>query len=148
MGAVHRPDRLEARWIQPHYQRPAWGKAPPEVGRSPAPTAVAPLSKKKPEKEPLVQAMGTPRMDPEAPHPLPAGTPDAGLTDPIPDLVLDHLAPGLGLLAKILGPVEAVSTLSSAPAPPTPGSVPPPPASAGPDDREGVGEGPDEEREP
>ena len=145
---THRPDRLEARWIQPHYQRPAWGKAPPEVGRSPAPTAVAPLSKKKPEKEPLVQAMGTPRMDPEAPHPLPAGTPDAGLTDPIPDLVLDHLAPGLGLLAKILGPVEAVSTLSSAPAPPTPGSVPPPPASAGPDDREGVGEGPDEEREP
>ena len=145
---THRPDRLEARWIQPHYQRPAWGKTPPDVGKPSAPAAVAPLSKKKPEKEPLVQAMGTPRMDPEAPHPLPAGTPDAGLTDPIPDLVLDHLAPGLGLLAKILGPVEAVSTLSSAPAPPTPGSVPPPPASAGPDDREGVGEGPDEEREP
>ena len=142
---THRPYRLEARWIQPHYQRPAWGKAPPEVGRSSAPAPPAPVSKKQPEKEPPVQAMGTPRMVPETPHPLPAVTPDAGLTDPIPDLVLDHLAPGLGLLAKILGPIEAVSTPPSAP--PALGSVPPP-GSAGPDDREGVEEGQDEERAP
>ena len=92
-----------------------------------------------------MQAMGTPRMDRETPHPMPAVTPDAGLTDPIPDLVLDHLAPGLGLLAKILGPIEAVST--PPPAPPALGSVPPP-GSAGPDDREGVEEGQDEERAP
>jgi hypothetical protein len=143
---THRPDRLEARWIQPNYQRPAWGKAPPEVGGSSAPAAVAPVTQKKQGKEPLVQAMGTARMDPETPHPLPAVAPDAGLTDPIPDLVRDHLAPGLGLLAKILGPIEAVST--PPPAPPALGSVPPPPASAGPDDREGVEEGPDEGREP
>ncbi|MDA8191930.1 MAG: type IV secretion system DNA-binding domain-containing protein, partial [Gammaproteobacteria bacterium] len=142
---THRPDRLEARWIQQNYQRPAWGKAPPEVGRSPAPAPPAPVSKKQPEKEPLVQAMGTPRMDRETPHPMPAVTPDAGLTDPIPDLVLDHLAPGLGLFAKILGPIEAVSTPS--PAPPALGSVPPP-GSAGPDDRDGGEEGQDEEREP
>jgi hypothetical protein len=67
--------------------------------------AAAPHVKKKPEKE-QAQALGTPIRDPETPRHLPAVTPDTVLTDSIQDLVLDHLAPGLGLLAKILGTVE------------------------------------------
>jgi hypothetical protein len=145
---THRPDRLEARWIQQNYQRPAWGKAPPEVGKPSAPAAVAPLSKKKPEKEQQAQAITTPSVDPDRPPPNgPAVTPDAGLTDPIPDLVLDHLAPGLGLLAKILGTIEAAGS-----GPPAPAQAvtarPPAPEAPGLDDLDGAEEGQDEEREP
>lgn len=145
---THRPDRLEARWIQQNYQRPAWGKAPPEVGKPSASAPGAPHSKKKPEKGPQAQAITTPNVDPDRPpHNVAAVTRDAGLADPIPDIVLDHLAPGLGLLAKILGPIEAAGS-----GPPAPAQAvtarPPVPEAPGLGDLDGAEEGQDEEREP
>ena len=144
---THRPDRLEARWIQPNYQRPPWGKTPPDVGKPSAPAAVGPHSKKKPEKEQQVQAMGAPIMDSETLRPMPAVTPDAGLAGHVQDLVLDHLAPGLGLLAKILGTIEVAGS-----GPPAPAQAvtarPPAPEVSGLEDLDGAEEGQDEEREP
>ena len=145
---TYRPDRIEARWIQPNYQRPDWGKTPPEVGKPSASAPGAPHSKKKPEKGPQAQAITTPNVDPDRPpHNVAVVTRDAGLADPIPDLVLDHLAPGLGLLAKILGPIEAAGS-----GPPAPAQAvtarPPAPEVSGLEDLDGAEEGQDEEREP
>jgi hypothetical protein len=143
-----RPDRLEARWIQPNYQRPDWGKAPPDVGKPSAPMAAAPPVRKKPQNE-QAQALGTPLMDSETSCPMPAVTPDAGLADSIQDLVLDHLAPGLGLLAKILGTVESVGATPFAPAQPiSTQAAPLTPGSAGLDDLDKTEEGQDEGRAP
>ena len=141
---TYRPDRIEARWIQPNYQRPDWGKAPPDVGKPSAPAAAVPHSKKKPEKDQQAQALGTPMRDSETPRPLP---PDTDLADPIQDLVLDHLAPGLGLLGKILSTIEAVSSGPSAPTQVVT-ARPPAPEAAGLDDLDGAEEGQDEEQEP
>ena len=146
---THRPDRIAARWIQPNYQRPDWGKTPPDIGKSSAPAAAVPHVKKKPEREPQAQDLGTPIRDPETPRIVPLVTPDTDLAAPIQDLVLDHLAPGLGLLGKILGTIEAVG---SGPQVPTQAQVvtarPPAPEAAGLDDLDGAEEGQDEEREP
>ena len=110
--------------------------------------AAAPHVKKKPEKE-QAQALGTPIRDPETPRHLPAVTPDTGLTDSIQDLALDHLAPGLGLLAKILGTVESVGATPFAPAQPiSTQAAPLTPGSAGLDDLDKTEEGRDEEQEP
>lgn len=144
---IYRPDRIEARWIQSNYQRSDWGKAPPDIGKPSAPGAAVSHSKKKPEKEQQAPAFGTPMRDSETSRNVPLVTPDTDLAGSIQDLVLDHLAPGLGLLGKILGTIEAVG---SGPAVPTQVVTARPPAreAPSPDDLDGAEEGQDEEREP
>jgi hypothetical protein len=111
--------------------------------------AAAPRVKKKPEREPQAQDLGTPIMDSETPRPIPAVTPDGSLADSIQDLALDHLTSSLGLLAKILGTVEAVGSGPSAPTPAQGVTArPPAPEALGCDDLDGAEEGQDEERAP
>ena len=103
----HRPAFVEARWTQPGYQRPVWGKSPPDVAASPS---LSETGKQKTEgKKPTTQE----ERQTVTPAPTPADLPivpvskSPKLTDPITDHVVDHvidsILPGAAIAAKILG---------------------------------------------
>ncbi|WP_168185618.1 type IV secretion system DNA-binding domain-containing protein [Acidiferrobacter sp. SPIII_3] len=103
----HRPAYVQARWTQPGYQRPVWGKAPPDVAAPPTTTTDRPDEKKAKRRDPVPA--------PQAPAPIPSGDlPDfptapaaqesAGddLTKEAAAHTLDAVVPGASLAARIL----------------------------------------------
>ena len=101
---------VDARWIQPGYKVPAWGKTPPDVAAPPAAvTPDQPDPKKRKEQTQAVTAMVPgPTQDPDlpgAPVPKSEQQPDLGdhLVEEVATHMLDMALPGAGLAAKILG---------------------------------------------
>ncbi len=108
----HRPAYVAARWTQPGYARPVWGKAPPDVAAPPSAPDRPDNDKGKPR---------GPAPTPPTPAPIPSGDlPDfpaaplktlgSGQESPGDHMaaeavghLLDLVAPGAGLAARILG---------------------------------------------
>ena len=104
----HRPAYVQARWTQPGYARPVWGKAPPDVAAPPT-TTDRPDEKKAKRREEAAPTPPTP-----APVTLSGDLPDFPTTptaqeSPGDDLAkevaghtLDVAVPGASLAARIL----------------------------------------------
>ena len=103
-----RPPYVAARWTQPGYQRPVWGKTPPDV-------AAPPSASTRPEDKEKVKRAAAPAPAPLTPAPIPSGDlPDFPSTptaeeSPSNDLAkeaighaLDAVVPGASLAARIL----------------------------------------------
>ncbi len=128
----HRPAYVAARWTQPGYARPVWGKAPPDVAAPPATTSGArPEDNKSKSKKPeapavtvtipqQVQASDLPDfpITGAAPEKSPAGA----VAEKAIDHLLDAAVPGAALAARILE--LAGMTVSQAPAPTTQPTTP------------------------
>ena len=107
----HRPAFVEALWTQPGYQRPTWGKAPPDLPTGPASLAKAGEQKtaqKKPAPQPPAPVVTVPIPDADLPV-VPAKQPESAV-DHVAQGVLEHALdvamPGAGLAARILGLVS------------------------------------------
>lgn len=118
---------VDARWIQPGYKPPAWGKTPPDVA---APPSAADLPDDKARKRPQ-QAAQAPLPAPVSATvkpadlpgvPAPTETPADHLASEVAEHVLDMTLPGAGIAAKILGLATQVASQAPQAAPPlTPG---------------------------
>ena len=100
---------VDARWIQPGYKPPAWGKTPPAVAAPPS--AASPNQpdpkKKKEQAQSVTVTVPTPTQDPDlpgAPVPKSEQQPDIGdhLVEEVAGQVLDLALPGASLAARIL----------------------------------------------
>ena len=117
---------VDARWIQPGYQAPPWGRDPPAL----APQIAGSLPKtgeqtdkpKKPAQEQTTTTVVAPAQDPDLPI-LPGqqepqeSSPTERVTEAAMEHVLDAAMPGASLAARILGLVADA-------APPTPTGQP------------------------
>ena len=103
----HRPAYVAARWTQPGYARPVWGKAPPDVAAPPSAPDRPDNDKGKPR---------GPAPTPPTPAPIPSGdlpdfpaapaaqeSPSDHLATEAVGHVLDAVVPGASLAARILG---------------------------------------------
>jgi hypothetical protein len=109
----HRPAFVAARWTQPGYARPVWGKAPPDVA---APPGVVSPSARPDDKQKKQKLEADPRMAPvtvqqqTADLDLPPAASPAADHDPVADQLTEHLLdmtlPGAALAAKVLGIVS------------------------------------------
>lgn len=128
----HRPAYVAARWTQPGYARPVWGKAPPDVAAPPVTTrGERPEDNKSKSKKPEAVAVTVtipPQVQasdlPDFPitGAVPEKSPAGALAEKAVDHLLDAAVPGAALAARILE--LAGMTVSQAPAPttqPTPG---------------------------
>lgn len=120
----HRVAYSEARWTQPGYVRPIWGKSPPDVA---APPSLAGTGKPKPEngkksERHIVTVTPAPATTdlPVIPISKAPSKPDP-ITDHVVDAVIDHIAlPGAAMAAKILGmATNAAPTPTTGPQGPT-----------------------------
>ena len=115
---------VDARWIQPGYKPPAWGKTPPNVAAPPSAPDHPDDDKGKPR---------GPAPTPPTPAPIPSGDlPDFPAAPAVQESPSDHLAselvehalnmalPGASLAAKILG-----LTSQATPTTPQQGVAPP-----------------------
>ena len=124
---VLREPVVDARWIQPGYKPPAWGKTPPDIAAPPASAAPAQPDPKRKEQTQAVTAMvPVPTQDPDLPGaPVPKSEPDIGdhLAEEVAGHMLDMALPGAGLAARILGLASQSQATPSAPQ--QPGIAPP-----------------------
>lgn len=105
----HRPAYIAARWTQPGYQRPVWGKAPPDVAAPPS-ASVRPEDKEKTKRREQAPAPLTPAPVQGADFPATPGTPQERPGDHAAQEAATHgiehalnaVAPGAGLVARIL----------------------------------------------
>lgn len=114
----HRVAYSEARWTQPGYQRPVWGKSPPDVASPPLLTETGkpkPENGKKSERHivTVTPAPAIPTDLPVIPVSKSPSKPDP-IADRIVDHVIDSILPGAAMAAKILG-----MATDTAPAPST-----------------------------
>lgn len=115
----HRPAYVAARWTQPGYARPVWGKAPPDVAAPLATTSgERPEDNKSKSKKPEVAAVtvtipATTSDLPDFPSTGQAGQPAGAVAEKAIDHLLDAAVPGAALAARIL----ELAGLSQAPAP-------------------------------
>ena len=131
----HRPAYVAARWTQPGYQRPVWGKAPPDVAAPPSASA-RPEDKEKAKRREQAPAPLTPAPVQGADLPDFPTTPGAPQESPGDHVAreaathgiehaLDAVAPGAGLVARILSlagqATQAAPATSAQPAPLIPG---------------------------
>ncbi len=104
---------VDARWIQPGYKPPAWGKTPPDVAAPPSAAAVSPdqpdPKKKKEQAQSVAVMVPAAAQDPDLPG-APVAKPeqqpaDIGdhLAGELVEHALDMALPGASLAAKILG---------------------------------------------
>lgn len=122
----YRQAHAEARWVQPGYVRPIWGKSPPDVAAPPLLAKTGEQNtedRKKPTQEErrTITPAAVPVDLPVIPPAKSQNKPDP-VADHIVDTVIDHIAlPGAAMAAKILGmatdaaPAPAPSTGAPAP---------------------------------
>ena len=129
---------IDARWIQPGYKAPAWGKDPPAV--APEIAGSLPKSKEDPrgtekEKKPVEKVKPSPNMVPmpgiTPPRNVGAEKPDP---DPFGDLVSGVLADAFLPGASVI--IDIANTVGDAAAPTATGTTPPTPGIQEPDEPE------------
>lgn len=104
----HRPAFVEARWTRPGYQRPTWGKAPPDVPAAPASLSETgkQTTQKKPAPQPPVPVVTVPVSDADLPL-VPTKQRPESAVDHVAQSALEHVlsavAPGAALAARVLG---------------------------------------------
>lgn len=100
---------MDARWIQPGYKPPAWGKTPPAVAAPPAVAGAAdrPDDKQKKQKPVIVAATIPGAKDAD----LPVIQSEPSVATEVADKLVEHVLldmtlPGAALAAKVLGIVS------------------------------------------
>lgn len=143
---VLRDPVIDARWIQPGYNAPAWGRDPPMV--APEIAGSLPKSKEEPkgpekeeEKMPVEKVKPNMVPMPGANKPAQNGGAKKGGPDPFSDLVCgilaDTIAPGSSLIIDIANAAgDATTPTAPGAAPPVPGMPEAEPGHAEPQDQE------------
>ncbi len=134
-----RPPYVAARWTQPGYQRPVWGKTPPDVAAPPsAPDHPDDDKGKRPPRGPAPTPL-TPAPSPDLPSfpaaPAAQESPGADVAQEAAEHVLNAVVPGAGLVARILS-LAGQAAQQAAPAPPATRAAPLMPDQAQDEERE------------
>ena len=103
---------VEAPWIQPGFQRPVWGKTPPQVAMIPSrpDQSGAPKAKSAAHSDQTDDPMAHPaqQQEPDSVRKTPdADGPGTVVADAAIDHVLDVMIPGAGFLHSILAAMES-----------------------------------------
>lgn len=103
-----RPPVMDAAWILPGFQRPAWGRVPPAI--DPALQSDAPRPAEKPKAARKAGAGLAPSLPGQAAAgPSEGEGQDSPVADALVEHAVDHLLPGLGLAQHLMELIDAAS---------------------------------------
>ena len=127
---VLREPVVDARWIQPGYKAPAWGKTPPDIA-APSAAAVSDRPDEREKAKPKRRKQAAPA--PLTPAPIGNDLPNLPVASAAEETISDHAAqevaehvldmslPGAGIAARILGIVAQAAPAAQTVPPLTPG---------------------------
>lgn len=104
--ADQRPAVIDADWIKPGFQRPAWGRVPPAIDPALQDGAPRPAEKRR------AKSRAAPELAPSLPGQAAApeqteGQQDSPVGDALVEHAVDHVLPGLGLAQHLMEMIDA-----------------------------------------